>query len=124
MNIQTAQTILQLPPNFAHTDIKKQYHKLSLKYHPDKNKSANANEKFQEINRAYRFLSDNEVDGRSIPMNYDDILFSLINMTYKNQNVNKDLFNFIRNIIANYPKFSQSTLNDISSEVLINCYKF
>jgi len=124
MDIQTAQTILQLPPNFVPTDIKKQYHKLSLRYHPDKNKSADANERFQEINRAYRFLSDNETDGRSIPMNYDDILFSLINMTYKNQNVNKELFNFIKNIIANYSKFSQSTLNDISSEVLINCYKF
>ena len=124
MDIQTAQTILQLPPNFVPADIKKQYHKLSLRYHPDKNKSADANERFQEINRAYRFLSDNETDGRSIPMNYDDILFSLINMTYKNQNVNKELFNFIKNIIANYSKFSQSTLNDISSEVLINCYKF
>ena len=124
MDIQTAQTILQLPPNFVPTDIKKQYHKLSLRYHPDKNKSVDANERFQEINRAYRFLCENETDGRSIPMNYDDILFSLINMTYKNQTVNKELFNFIKNIIANYSKFSQSTLNNISSEVLINCYKF
>ena len=85
MDIQTAQTILQLPPNFVPADIKKQYHKLSLRYHPDKNKSVDANERFQEINRAYRFLCENETDGRSIPMNYDDILFSLINMTYKNQ---------------------------------------
>jgi hypothetical protein len=35
----------------------KQYRKFSLLYHPDKNKSFNANEKFQEIHDAYEYLS-------------------------------------------------------------------
>jgi hypothetical protein len=35
----------------------KQYRKLSLLYHPDKNKSFNSNEKFQEIHDAYEYLS-------------------------------------------------------------------
>ncbi|KAH7553868.1 hypothetical protein JRO89_XS12G0069400 [Xanthoceras sorbifolium] len=34
--------------------------KLSLKYHPDKNKSKSAQEKFSEINNAYDILSDEE----------------------------------------------------------------
>lgn len=37
--------------------IKKKYHKMALKWHPDKNKSPYANTKFQKINEAYDYLS-------------------------------------------------------------------
>ncbi len=39
-------------------EIKKAYRKLALEWHPDRNKAANANEKFKEINEAYAVLSD------------------------------------------------------------------
>ncbi|GMH83127.1 hypothetical protein TrST_g8037 [Triparma strigata] len=41
-------------------EIKKAYRKLSLQYHPDKNKEPGASEKFSEIARAYEVLSDEE----------------------------------------------------------------
>ncbi|AGY41527.1 heat shock protein chaperone [Mesoplasma florum W37] len=37
-------------------EIKKQYRKLAMTYHPDKNKTAEAKDKMVEINRAYQFL--------------------------------------------------------------------
>ena len=38
--------------------IKKKYHKLALKWHPDKNDEVNAKEKFQKISEAYDYLSN------------------------------------------------------------------
>ncbi|MFZ2025427.1 MAG: J domain-containing protein [Microgenomates group bacterium] len=39
-------------------ELKKAYRKLALEWHPDRNKAANANDKFKEINEAYAVLSD------------------------------------------------------------------
>lgn len=39
-------------------EIKKEYRKLSLLYHPDRNKDSNAVKKFQEIGEAYEVLGD------------------------------------------------------------------
>ncbi|GLJ38634.1 hypothetical protein SUGI_0787710 [Cryptomeria japonica] len=52
--------ILGVDKNASQREIQKAFHKLSLKYHPDKNTDKNAQAKFSEINNAYETLSDEE----------------------------------------------------------------
>ncbi|CAI9782367.1 unnamed protein product [Fraxinus pennsylvanica] len=52
--------VLGVDRNASQREIQKAFHKLSLKYHPDKNKNKGANEKFAEINNAYDILSDEQ----------------------------------------------------------------
>lgn len=50
--------ILGVPRGASNDEIKAAFRKLARQYHPDVNKSADAEEKFKEINEAYGVLSD------------------------------------------------------------------
>lgn len=52
--------ILGVSKNASSDEIKKAYRKLALQYHPDRNKSKEAEEKFKEVTRAYEVLSDSQ----------------------------------------------------------------
>ncbi|CAJ1051127.1 dnaJ homolog subfamily B member 9-like [Xyrichtys novacula] len=52
--------ILNVEPTATASQIKKAFRKLAVKYHPDKNKSADAERTFREIAEAYKVLSDKE----------------------------------------------------------------
>ncbi|WP_243091067.1 DnaJ C-terminal domain-containing protein [Thermus neutrinimicus] len=52
--------ILGVPRNATQEEIKRAYKRLARQYHPDVNKSPEAEERFKEINEAYAVLSDPE----------------------------------------------------------------
>ena len=59
-NKQDYYEVLEIQKNASKDDIKNSYRKLALKFHPDRNKSPGAEEKFKEISEAYAVLSDDE----------------------------------------------------------------
>ena len=57
--------VLGLNSNASDEEVKHRYKKLALKYHPDKNKTPDASEKFQKISDAY----NNIINKKSKPIN-------------------------------------------------------
>jgi molecular chaperone DnaJ len=81
-------SVLGVGKNASIDDIKKAYRNLALKYHPDRNKSKDAEEKFKEINEAYAVLSDPEKRRQ-----YDSYGPEQFNQRYSREDIFRD-FNF------------------------------
>ena len=58
MSREKAFETLKISPNEGPEEVKKAYHRLALKYHPDKNPGEEATSRFQEICEAYEVLRD------------------------------------------------------------------
>jgi len=52
--------VLGVSKNASKEEIKSAYRRAALKFHPDRNKEADAEEKFKEINEAYEVLSNEQ----------------------------------------------------------------
>lgn len=68
--------ILNVSQNATSDEIKKSYRKLSMIYHPDKNKTPDSTGKFQEISSAYEIIGD--AQKRKIYDNKNNPFFSMM----------------------------------------------
>lgn len=57
MNRKECYEILELPVGAGKEEIKKSYRALAMKWHPDRNKSPEAQDKMSKINTAYEILT-------------------------------------------------------------------
>lgn len=60
MNKRDFYDVLGVSKTASEAEIKRNYRKLALQYHPDRNKASDASEKFKEVTEAYEVLSDSK----------------------------------------------------------------
>lgn len=105
--------ILEIKPNASKVEIKKAYMRLAKLYHPDKNNSKDAVEKFQRIQSAYEILFNDNTRQEYLQMNtnerinFVDILEKVIEEKinldeFKYINLDKSDFDYIKKNFFNF----------------------
>ena len=101
-------SILNISKSSNNNEIKKAYKKLAFQYHPDKNKSKDAEIKFKEISEAYEMLTNPDkrrmydnfgydaISGDFPPINPMDLFQSLFNVDFSGlgETMNSNIFVF------------------------------
>jgi curved DNA-binding protein CbpA len=132
MNYKTALDILEIDMSEKkYSDInleylKKQYHKLALQNHPDKNgNTSDSKAKFQVINEAYEYLKReinfNEQGEKSTSTVYIDILQSFLSEIFAGK-YNDKFYEIIKKIIVK--KIPNKLFKELNKEMAFDIYNF
>ena len=140
MDFQTAIKTLELNAGFSLVDVKRNYYKLSLKWHPDKNTSINSTKKFQEIAEAYEFLKiyldlengnetneSNETNENDFLNMCNNFLSSLIETTKTmtgNRITNEQIMNILKQLTTKCEKVSIKLFEGIDKESSILLFNY
>ena len=134
MNYKTALELLEIDmSDKKYSDInleylKKQYHKLALQNHPDKNgNTKESKEKFQAINEAYEYLKreinfkENDDKSTSSSTVYVDILQSFLSEIFAGK-YNDKFYEIVKKIIVK--KIPNKLFQDLNKEMAFDIYNF
>ena len=145
MNYCTAFKILEVDISKIDTKditldkLKKQYHKLALQYHPDKNGNTNeSTEKFKQIQEAYYYLKDelqflgsdlesentsnNNMSNQTTPL-YMDILHLFMKSILEGK-YDTIISNIIQEIVSGCKNISLKLFENLDKDTCMNIYNF
>jgi DnaJ-class molecular chaperone len=143
MNYKKAFEILEIDMNehkyneITLENLKKQYRRLALKNHPDKNgNSAVSNEKFKQINEAYHYLKrefkhlssedmndDNNIDEDCNSSLYYEILKGFIKSMFEGT-YNDILSKIVTDIMVAGKKLSVKLFDELDKDTSLSIYTF
>ena len=134
MNCEKAMQILEIDKydDLCLEHIKKQYRKMALKHHPDKNgNTLESNEKFQQINEAFDLLKreskdffyGEEEEEDLTPSLYTEILKGFLKTVFEGR-YNEIIIQIVSNIICAGKKMSLQLFDDLDRNTALNIYTF
>ncbi len=134
MNYDNAVSLLELEKDIINEEnIKKKYKFMALKYHPDKNKSEDANIKFNEIKEAYDYLMSYEgyadsheeyFEEEKTEENYNSMLYQFINMIISEKTQNNVINGLIKKMLNMCEDKAINFIKNIEKDKLIILYDF
>jgi hypothetical protein len=143
MNYKSACNVLEIDKsNYKNkNEIKKKYRMMALMYHPDKNNSPDAAEKFQEIHQAYEYLlkyennnffdiiddidseGDDENESTMDKNSYSWVLYSFLKNVLQKESCNNLFFTIIQRISTTCEKTALETLEKLDKKTLIKIHE-
>lgn len=78
MNRSQALQTLHLSNSCSEGDVKKQYRKMAMKYHPDKNQEPGSEDTFKKISEAYQVLTNPQK--QHVQINHHDLFRQMFQM--------------------------------------------
>ena len=135
MDIITACNLLEIDDDgkkLTMFKLKKQYHRMALLYHPDKNSNTGeSKEKFQLVQEAFHVLKreldlengDTTNEEPSVSNDYTDILKMFINGVIQGK-YNDILFSMLKNIFSGCKEIAIQLLDDVDHDTCLFIYDF
>jgi hypothetical protein len=134
MDLQEALQIFEITSvsNLTLETLKKQYHKLALTNHPDKNgNTVEATQRFQQIHEAYEVIKkevneikeENEEIFTTYSMGYTAILHLFIDGILKG-NYNEIISTIVKDIVSGCKEISLKLFEDMNKEQSLAIYNF